>query len=306
MRTPRTLSTAALVPADRSGPPNGGRPYDAPVTVLTAAGSATELAVAADSLTYALEFDPPVLEHEDQPKVLALGGRLAIGTYGTEYLIDPERFDVNAIVAGEDAVDSFDAERTQLRRHERAGQTSIGEFAYLWWTGHYGKPRIQLPGSAASCHIALSEFIANRFVAELAIATELQIPVPEIARTMVLTLGFEGDAPVAALATITRERDQINAESGEIQLNEESGFAVWSGANDASWASDALSGAETPPEAAITAAGFAIAADRDGDAPAPSGGRIRCAAVTPEGARFVETPEPDVPELPPFPDPPAS
>jgi hypothetical protein len=275
------------------------------MTVLAAAGSASELAVAADSLTYALEFDPPVLEHEDQPKVLALGGRLAIGTFGTEYLIDPVRFDVPAIAAGEEARDGFDTEREQLRRHERSGQSSIGELAYLWWTGHYGQPQIQLPGSAASCHIGLAEFIANRFVAELEVATELRIPVPEFARTLILTLGFEGTAPVAVLATIARERENITAESGEIPLDEESGFAVWSGAEDASWASEALSGSETVPGAAIAAVEYAIATDRERDSPAPSGGRIRCATVTPEGARFVETPEPDVPELPPFPDPPA-
>ena len=276
------------------------------MTVLSAAGSETELAVAADSFTYALEFDPPVLEHEDQPRVLALGGRLAIGIFGTEYLIDPIRFDITAIASGSEAKDRFDTEREQLRRHERAGQSSIGELAYLWWTGHYGQPQIQLPGSAASCHVGLAEFVASRFVAELEVATELQIPIPEVSRALVLTLGFEGTAPVAALATITRERDQIQAESSEIPLDEESGFAVWSGAEDASWASDALSGSETVPGAAIAAVEYAIEADGENDAPAPSGGRIRCAAVTPEGARFVETPEPEVPELPPFPDPPAS
>ena len=276
------------------------------MTVLAAAGSATELAVAADSLSYALEFEPPVLEHEDQPRVLALGGRLAIGTFGTEYLLDPTRFDLHAIRAGEAAVDSFDPERAQLRRHERDGQTSIGEFAYLWWTSHYGEPRIQLPGSAASCHLALAEFVATRYVAELEIATELGIPIQEMARTLVLTLGFEGDAPVAALATISREREQINAESGEIKLDEESGFAVWSQAEDASWANEAFVAAGDPPSAAIAAVEFAIEADREAGIEAATGGRIRCAAVTPEGARFVETPEPDALELPPFPAEPAS
>ena len=271
------------------------------MTVLAAAGSATELAVAADSLSYALEFEPPLLEHEDQPRVLALGGRLAIGTFGTEYLLDGTRFDVTAIRAGEPAVDRFDPERAELRRHERAGQSAIAEFAYHWWTGHYGPPKIQLPGSAASCHLALAEFVATRYVAELEIATELEIPIPEIARTMILTLGFEGDAPVGALATITRERDQIDAESGEITLDEESGFAVWSGADDASWASSALGSADDPPSAAIAAVELAIESDREAGAVAPTGGRIRCAAVTAEGARFVATPEPDVPELPPFP-----
>ena len=272
------------------------------MTVLAAAGSATELAVAADSLTYALEHEPPVLEHEDQPKVLALGGRLAIGTFGTDYLIDPVRFDVPAILAGSTAVDRFDPEREQLRRHERAGQSSIAEFAYLWWTGHYGERRIQLPGSASSCHIGLAEFVANRFVAELEVATEHSIPIAEVARTMVLTLGFEGDAPVAALATITRERDQIRAESGEITLDEESGFAVWSQADDASWASEALGSAADPPSGAIAAVELAISSDREAGVEAPAGGRIRCAAVTPEGARFVETPEPEPLELPPFPE----
>ena len=277
------------------------------MTVLAAAGSATELALAADSLTYALAYDPPVLEHEDQPKVFALGGRLGVGTFGTEYFLDPVRFDLvnrSEEPTAEPIRDGFDSERTQLRRHERAGLSSVAEFAYLWWSGHYGEREIDDPTSPSSCHLALAQFLTDRVGLELEAAERLKIGLPPAMQSMLMTLGFERDgAPFVGLATINREQERIEAESSELELDDSSGFAVWRHASDAEWAIDPLSSGADPPSSVIAAVSHAIEADRLSAVPAPTGGRIRCVAVTPEGARFVPVPGPDadVPELPPFP-----
>jgi hypothetical protein len=283
------------------------------VTVIVIACTREGLAVAADSYTYEFTADGPVLEHEDQPKVLPLFGQFAVATAGREYLRDPIRYDFGGyhrLVDGTGAmnanwvpIDSWVPDRAaeQVRMHHRLAESSIMELV------HDLERWLEIPDgvSVAVAHGFVTDLLHGSLKIERVTFQDPRWRVGNApdSQLSLFTLGYEDAFGVVYQTIITPHADGFRLDKTQLCTTRDlEDGALWMTARapDSGWAVDdswweapvqravesgkVSAGPGCAAQAAVAAVEYAILADRD--SAKPVGGRIRCVEVMSSRARW--------------------